>query len=352
MNVAEFDFELPARLIAQRPLARRDQSRLLVLDRMTGAVGHRRFSDLPALLRPGDLLVLNDTRVTAARLVGRKASGGRVELLLVERLDSAGRRGSWRCLLKAARKPPLGSRVEFERGVSAEVLERNGLDWRVAFECPSGRIDEQLELIGRMPLPPYIRRDDEDSRDAEDRVRYQTVFAARPGAIAAPTAGLHFTPELLERLRARAVERVSLTLHVGTATFRPVSVERVAQHRIEAERFDLPPPVAEAVAAARQRNGRVVAVGTTVVRALESCAAAGRLVRAGQGLSELFIYPGYGFRVVDAIITNFHLPRSTLLMLVSAFAGRDRVLEAYREAVRAGYRFYSYGDAMLIEGHG
>jgi S-adenosylmethionine:tRNA ribosyltransferase-isomerase len=349
MKAGDFDYELPAEQIAQRPAAQRDGSRLLVLDRATGSVDHRRFDELATLLAAGDLLVLNDTRVRPARLVGRKPSGGRVELLLVERVEAAERHGVWRCLLKASRKPPAGGSLEFPEGVSGRVIERTNGEWLVRLECSDGALDERLELAGRPPLPPYIRRDTE-SPDDEDRERYQTVYARRPGAIAAPTAGLHFTDELLADLAAVGVQQATVTLHVGLGTFQPVSVERVEDHRMHEESFELPPSTAQAVEETRRRGGRVVAVGTTVVRTLESCAIDGGGVSARGDRSALFIYPGFRFRVVDAMITNFHLPRSTLLMLVSAFAGRERVLATYREAVERGYRFYSYGDAMFIEG--
>ena len=347
MNVERFDYDLPPRLIAQRPTARRDHSRLLVLDRTTGALNHRRFDQLAELLRRGDLLVLNDTRVVPARLVGRKATGGRVELLLVERLEATTRGAVWRCWLKASRRPERGSRLTFPEGVHATVLDRAGADWRVGLECIEGPLDARLEQVGRPPLPPYIRRDD-DEASSEDRRRYQTVFARRPGAIAAPTAGLHFTEALLAGLHDAGVEQAWLTLHVGLGTFQPVTAERVEEHRMHEERYELPDETARAVASTRERGGRVIAVGTTVVRTLEQCAEGDGRVRAASGRSALFIYPGFRFRVVDAMITNFHLPRSTLLMLVSAFAGREPVLAAYRKAVAEEYRFYSYGDAMLI----
>jgi len=347
MKVERFDYELPSRLIAQRPMVRRDRSRLLVLERTTGAVEHRRFDQITDLVRRGDLLVLNDTRVVPARLVGQKATGGRVELLLVERLEATARGAIWRSWLKASRKPEPGSRLAFPEGVRATVLDRAGADWRVELESLEGPLDARLEQAGRPPLPPYIRRDD-DEADTEDRRRYQTVFARRPGAIAAPTAGLHFTESLLARLRDAGVEQAMLTLHVGLGTFQPLTVERVEDHRMHEERYDLPIAVARAVAATRERGGRVIAVGTTVVRTLEQCADGDGSVQAASGRSALFIYPGFRFRVVDAMITNFHLPRSTLLMLVSAFAGRQRLLEAYRDAVAEEYRFYSFGDAMWI----
>jgi S-adenosylmethionine:tRNA ribosyltransferase-isomerase len=346
VNVADFEYVLPPHLIAQAPAAERDSARLLVLDRESGALRHEVFSALPGLLRPGDLLVVNDTRVVPARLVGSKASGGRVELLLVRRLDEEGR--TWGCLMKASRQPAPGSRLTFGDGLDAEVLASDEEGRRVRFTSEDGEVGERLQRAGRAPLPPYIRRDDGGPREP-DLSRYQTVFAREPGAIAAPTAGLHFTPALLDALARRGVERSELTLHVGTGTFLPVTAARVEDHRMHGERVALGEGVARAVDDCRRRGGRVVAVGTTVVRALESCAAAGGRVTPFRGVCDRFIYPGFRFRVVDALITNFHLPRSTLLMLVSAFAGRERVLEAYEEAKRRGYRFYSYGDAMLVE---
>jgi S-adenosylmethionine:tRNA ribosyltransferase-isomerase len=346
--VADFDYDLPPELIAQRPAPHRDRSRLLVLDRTSGTVAHRRFDELAGLLRPRDLLVVNDTRVLPARLVGRKETGGRVELLLIERLEGSPRRAVWRCLLKASRAPGPGRAFGLGDGLRGEVLDREGDEWIVRVACAEGRLEDRLAHAGRAPLPPYIRRG-RDGPDDEDRERYQTIYARRPGAIAAPTAGLHFTAALFDRLRAAGIERVSITLHVGLGTFRPVAVERVEDHVMHDEWMDVSASVVEAVDATRRRGGRVVAVGTTVVRALEACAAGGGLVSERRGRCGLFIYPGFRFRVVDAMITNFHLPCSTLLMLVSAFAGRERTLAAYREAVASRYRFYSYGDAMLIE---
>jgi len=345
MRVDEFDYELPPELIAQEPAPQRDGSRLLLLDRATGETQHRGFSDVGGLLAPGDLLVVNDTRVVPARLVGRKPSGGRVELLLLEREE--GERERWRSWLRASRKPEAGVRVEFEQGLTAEVLGREGDVWRVELSAAVGEVGEAIERVGQMPLPPYIRRENGRSK-AADRERYQTVYARRPGAVAAPTAGLHFTPRLLESLSGRDVEIASLTLHVGPGTFQPVRSETVEDHRMHAERYELAPAVADSIESTRRRGGRIVAVGTTVVRVLEGCAAAGRSVAPGTGECSLFIFPGYHFNVVDALITNFHLPRSTLLMLVCAFAGRERLLAAYREAVRKRYRFFSYGDAMML----
>ena len=339
MLVRDFDFELPADRIAQRPLAR-GASRLLVLDAQDAA-RHRSIGELPDLLRPGDLLVVNDTRVLAARLFARRVPGGaRIELLLAERLDPV----TWDCLVRPGRKARPGVRLELSERLRAEVTGQGEEGRRrVVFSEP---VEPHLETLGHVPLPPYIDRADEP----EDRERYQTVWAREPGAIAAPTAGLHFSRELLAALDARGVERAAVTLHVGLGTFKPVTAELVHEHRMDAERWTVPEATAAALARARADRRRVVAVGTTVVRALESAAEAGDgAPAAGTGATELFIVPGYRFRVVDVLLTNFHLPRSTLLMLVSAFAGRERVLAAYREAVELGYRFFSYGDAMLAE---
>jgi S-adenosylmethionine:tRNA ribosyltransferase-isomerase len=339
MRIADFDYELPAERIAQRPL-RRGASRLLVVD-AAGEARHRRVAELPALLRPGDLLVVNDTRVIPARLFARRSPGGaRVELLLVERLGAA----EWDCLARPGRKARPGARLELAPDLTAEVVaKREDGRHRIVFSQP---IEPHLERLGHVPLPPYIARADEPA----DRERYQTIYARQPGAVAAPTAGLHFSEELLAALAARGVERVAITLHVGIGTFKPITAELVHEHRMESERYDIPVAAAEAIARARRAGRRVVAVGTTVVRALESAAlAGGGEVRAGAATSELFVTPGFRFQVVDALLTNFHLPRSTLLLLVAAFAGRERVLAAYDEAIVRGYRFYSYGDAMLLE---
>jgi len=349
VKVSEFDYDLPESLIAQEPLERRDASRLLLLGRRSGRVRHARFSDLPGRLRSGDLAVFNDTRVFPARLRGGKATGGRVEILLLERAGGTDAAPEWTCLLRASRAPRPGENVLLADGFSAVVLERGESDWTVRLEETAGRPLERLETLGEPPLPPYIRREPGDARLARDRERYQTVYARESGAVAAPTAGLHFTRDLMDALDRRGVERAWLTLHVGGGTFLPVRTERVEEHRMHAERFRIPEATADAVRRARSRGGHVVAVGTTVVRALEASAREHGDVRAGSGRCDLFIYPRFSFRAVDALVTNFHLPRSTLLMLVSAFAGRGHVLEAYREAVATGYRFYSYGDAMLVE---
>lgn len=344
MLTSNFDFELPPEAIAQHA-APRGESRLLVLDR-EGPERHRRTRDLPALLRPGDLLVLNDTRVIPARLFGRRQTptgdktGGRVELLLVERTGTQ----EWDALARPGRKARPGTVLTFETGLTAKVVDkREDGRHRIRFSEP---VEGHLDRLGHIPLPPYIQRVDED----EDRERYQTVYARQPGAIAAPTAGLHFSSEILEEVRRSGIGITEVTLHVGIGTFKPVSAELVEEHRMDSERYEVGEAAAAVIRDTRARGGRIVAVGTTVVRTLESAAKVGDgEVRPGSGATQLFITPGYEFQVVDVLLTNFHLPRSTLLMLVSAFAGRERVLAAYAEAVREGYRFYSYGDAMLVE---
>ncbi len=338
MKVSDFRFELPERLIAQYPLPERSASRLLHLEREQGRRHDRRFADLPDLLAPEDLLVFNNTRVIPARLWARKESGGRVEIMVERVVDDR----EAVVQMRANRKPAPGARLFVDDQAELELLGREGEFWRLGMVAGSGW-SALLEAVGHMPLPPYIERADE----AMDAERYQTVFARIPGAVAAPTAGLHFDERLFERLDDKGVARAECTLHVGAGTFQPVRVEDVTAHRMHAEWLSVSSELVDAVVAARERGGRVVAVGTTAVRALETAAADGSLAPFA-GDSRLFIYPGYEFRVVDAMITNFHLPGSTLLMLVSAFAGRENVLAAYRHAVEAEYRFFSYGDAMLI----
>ena len=337
---------LPPERIAQEPLADRDASRLLSLDRGSGALRHRFFRDLPALLRAGDLLVVNRSRVFPARLLGKRpGSGGRVEVLLLRALTEGG--GAWEALLRPGRRLRAGDAVRVASDLAVEVLSSPyGADARrrVRLEAP-GDVWEAIERHGHTPLPPYVARPDRP----EDRARYQTVYAREQGSVAAPTAGLHFTPALLERLAARGIERAELVLHVGPGTFRPVKVDDVEHHRVDPEAFVIPDETADRIAAARRRGSRVVCVGTTTVRALETRARADGSVEAGAGETDCVIVPGFRFKATDAVITNFHLPRSSLLLLVAAFAGRERVLAAYAEAVRLGYRFYSYGDAMLIE---
>ena len=342
MQLSDFDYQLPEELIAQAPVTPRDASRLLVLP-PAGAVEHRAFSDLPELLREGDLLVFNDTRVIPARLVGvKEGSGGKVEMLLVDPVGGDLPR-RWRAIGKASKPIRVGARLRFgELGAEVERVEGAGF-YGLLLDREGPALEAALATAGRMPLPPYIRREP----NAEDGERYQTVFARRPGSAAAPTAGLHFTPEVLARLEAKGVQRVAVTLHVGPGTFLPVRVDDLAAHRMHEERFEVSEAAAEAVAACRARGGRVVAVGTTATRTLESAARAGT-VHPGGGRTSLFIRPGHSFQSVDALVTNFHLPRSTLLMLVCALGGRDRVLAAYAEAIAWRYRFFSYGDAMLL----
>lgn len=338
MKVSDFHFDLPEHLIAQYPLPERSASRLLVLDRQSGLHQDRQFRELPTLLTDKDLLVLNNTRVIPARLMARKDSGGRVEIML-ERLVSE---SEALVQLRANRKPAIGSSLTVDGKDRLELLGREGEFWRLQLVNGSGWT-ELLRRAGHMPLPPYIEREDE----ALDSERYQTIYARVPGAVAAPTAGLHFDEPTLAALRAGGVRSAECTLHVGAGTFQPLRVESLAEHRMHAEWLEVSPELVAAVSATRQRGGRVVAVGTTAVRALETAAGSGEL-RPFAGDSRLFIYPGYQFRVVDAMVTNFHLPASTLLMLVSAFAGREAVFSAYRHAVEAEYRFFSYGDAMFI----
>lgn len=357
MHTDDFDYALPAELIAQAPPARRDASRLMHVDRATGAFQHRAFTDLPGLLGPDDVLVLNDSRVIPARLLGHKlGTGGRVELLLVrpaagevtaEALEAGADGVVWSCLGHASKGFKPGARLAFDGGLTAEVLEdAGGGEVRVRFTSPLSTLHAALELAGRLPLPPYISR----APDAADLERYQTVYARRLGSVAAPTAGLHFTSAVFEALAARGVDTAFVTLEVGPGTFLPVREGDVSKHVMHAERCEVPGATAERLRRARAAGGRVVAVGTTVVRTLEAMAGDDGAVRAGVTDTRLFITPGYAFRAVDALVTNFHLPKSTLLMLVSAFLGREATLSAYAEAVRVGYRFFSYGDAMFIDG--
>ena len=337
MQLSDFHYELPEALIARRPAERRSASRLLHLDGRSGTVADRQFSELPGFLRAGDLLVVNDTRVVPARLFATKETGGRVEIML-ERLAG----GACATVQVRASKPPkVGSRMAVDGGASAIVAGREGDFWVLEFDGPAAAVFEQH---GEVPLPPYIDR----PADASDRERYQTVYARELGAVAAPTAGLHFDAELLQRCRDAGAEIASVTLHVGAGTFQPVRVSDIAQHRMHAERLTVSAETVRAVAMARARGSRVVAVGTTAVRALETAAAGGSLLPC-ECETRLFIKPGDRFRVADALVTNFHLPESTLLMLVCAFAGQEAVLRAYRHAVATGYRFFSYGDAMFIE---
>jgi S-adenosylmethionine:tRNA ribosyltransferase-isomerase len=349
MKAADFDYDLPLELIAQEPPERRDGARMMVLNRAAHTIEHRRFSDLPSYLRAHDLLVVNDTRVIPARVFGRKAkagTGGKVEFLLLEEAEP----GIWDALMRSRRRPKVGEQVILDEDLALATVLEDGELGRVKVRVEA-KIPwlEVLDRIGQTPLPPYIQRKEASpERRAADKIRYQTVFAREPGAVAAPTAGLHFTPEVLARLAAQGVGKATVTLHVGIGTFRPVAVENLEDHQMDNERWQIPEETVQQIAATRASGGRVVAVGTTSVRTLESAAARPEGFGAGQGRTQLFIYPPYEFRMIDALITNFHLPKSTLIMMISAFAGRDFVLAAYREAIRERYRFYSYGDCMLI----
>ena len=344
MWLSDFDFTLPEELIAQAPASRRDASRLLSVERQTGSIASRQFVDIVNAFCPGDVLVVNDTQVIPARLFGNKTSGGQVEVLLVRRCQESIGGEYWLCMTRSSKPLAVGTRLIFDERLSAEVLQA-GDDYlrRMRFDCQDD-FWQVVDEIGHLPLPPYIKRPD----TLTDRSRYQTVFAREKGAVAAPTAGLHFTAEVLEQIRAKGVEICNLTLHVGPGTFLPVRVEDVRHHKMHAEYYSIPAATAQTINQARARGGRVFAVGTTVTRALETAASEDGLLKAGDGDSEIFIIPGYRFKIVDALITNFHLPKSTLLMLVSAFAGRELMLRAYDQAVGEKYRFFSYGDCMLI----
>jgi S-adenosylmethionine:tRNA ribosyltransferase-isomerase len=339
MKKSDFSFDLPEELIAQTPMEQRDASRLLCLDKQTGAVEHRHFYDLPDLLREGDCLVLNNSRVLPARLIGIRPTGGAVELVLLR--DLGGNR--WECLSRPGRKTKPGQRILFGEGELQAVVEEtvSGGNRIVRFEY-EGIFLEVLERLGRMPLPPYIR---EELKDPE---RYQTVYSKELGSAAAPTAGLHFTKELLETVRNQGVMTEFVTLHVGLGTFRPVKEEKIEDHEMHSEYCIIPPETAEAVNRTRKNGGRIIAVGTTSCRTLESFAKDDGTLEASSGWTNIFIYPGYRFKCIDALITNFHLPESTLIMLVSALAGRENILNAYRIAVSEKYRFFSFGDAMMI----
>ncbi len=349
MKTSDFDYELPPERIAQEPPKERDGGRMMVLDRAKESIVHAKFADLPEFLDAGDLVVVNDTRVIPARVFGRKAkpgTGGKVELLLLEDLGG----GVWDVLMRTRRRPVPGEKILLGGGAAVATLLEDGELGRARVRIESERpFLEVLDGIGLTPLPPYIQRKAEQGGlRPEDKVRYQTVYAREPGAVAAPTAGLHFTPAVFGRLAAKGVGKASVTLHVGIGTFRPVKVDTVEEHRMDEERWWIPPETAKRIAETKAAGRRVVAVGTTTSRTLESAAARPEGFGAGSGRTDIFIYPPYRFRMVDAMVTNFHLPKSTLIMMISAFAGREFVLRAYREAIREGYFFYSYGDCMLI----
>jgi S-adenosylmethionine:tRNA ribosyltransferase-isomerase len=362
MNVLDFDYDLPSERIAQRPLAERDASRMLVLDRVSGAWSDRQFRDFPELLRGDELVVINNVKVLPARLLGRRKGlraersirkrlaqpgflSASIEVLLVRQVGA----DTWETLVRPGRKVRVGEQIVFGDGELEGLVEARGeRGLRVLRFTSQGGFHEAVGRLGHIPLPPYIRRAD----DGADRERYQTIFARQGAAVAAPTAGLHFTPGTLQRLRARGIEIAEITLDVGLGTFEPVRTEQLEGHKIHAESYEIPPATAAAVKNARRQNRPVLAVGTTVVRALEDGsqkqAGGGEAILPGKAEANIFLYPGRPFRCVDQLLTNFHLPRSTLLAMVAAFAGRDRVLRAYRHAVESGYRFYSYGDSMFI----
>jgi S-adenosylmethionine:tRNA ribosyltransferase-isomerase len=349
----DYHFDLPEALIAQVPKEQRDHSRLMIVNRDTGQWAHRRFHQVSSELRSGDVLVINNTKVTPVRLFGRKSTGGKVELLVLEYADPArtqsGPNGqSARCLIKASKQCSEGTILQFNKGLQAEVQAFEDGIYAVTFTSPGG-LEAAFDQTGFMPLPPYIKRSPDAMPPCDDRQSYQTVYASEKGAIAAPTAGLHFTRALLDRLSSQGVEIVEITLHVGYGTFLPVRVADIRDHRMHTEMFHISKTAAGSINRARSAGRQVVAVGTTSVRTLEYVSNGSGMVQPGSGACDLFIYPGFQFSIIDAMITNFHLPESTLLMLVSAFAGRERILAAYQEAVRQEYRFFSYGDAMMIK---
>jgi len=340
MKLEEFDFDLPEELIAQEPIENRSKSRLLVLNKSTGEIEHKIFEDVIDYLQKGDCLVLNNTKVIPARLIGRRQrTGGRIEVVLLKPIEN----DVWEALVKPGSKARKGEEIVFGNGqLTAKVLDNTDYGGRLMQFFYEGSFEEILDKLGQMPTPPYIKK------KLEDKDRYQTVYAQIPGSAAAPTAGLHFTEELLNKLRAKGVSIVFITLHVGLGTFRPVKVENVEEHKMHSEYYEVSPEAAETICRTKETGKRVIAVGTTSTRTLETIGDENGMVKPGNGWSDIFIYPGYKFKVVDALITNFHLPKSTLIMLVSAFAGKEKVFKAYEEAIREKYRFFSFGDAMLI----
>lgn len=337
MLVTDFDYELPKELIAQHPMEPRDHSRLLVVDKTTGELEHRHFYDLVDYLRPGDLLVFNDTRVIPARLHGFKDTGAHVEVFLLTRKDA----NDWEVLVKPGKKLQVGAKIKFSEELSAEIIANTDFGGRIARFHYDGIFEEILDRLGETPLPPYI------TAPLEDKERYQTVYSRERGSAAAPTAGLHFTKELLQKIKEKGCEEVFVTLHVGLGTFRPVSVETIEDHQMHSEFYSVSPEAAAAINKAKAEGRRIIAVGTTSVRTLESAGASG-VMQAGGNWTKIFIYPGYKYNFVDALVTNFHLPQSTLLMLVSALSTRDIMLATYKVAVAEKYRFFSFGDAMFI----
>jgi len=351
-TLSDYDYELPETLIAQHPQKPRDHSRLLLLDRKKDQISHHTFYEIYDLLDPSDVLVVNNTKVIPARLLGKKETGGKVEVLI---LNNAG----WRkpktseigvvcdCLVRASKRPITGTLIIFDKGLIGEIIDCHNDIFRLRFTC-RGDFENILYQIGKVPLPPYIKRPD-GKITFDDRTSYQTIYASEKGAIAAPTAGLHFTDALFHKIETKGVKIVAVTLHVGYGTFLPIRLKDIRQHRIHAEWFSISPTAADLINQSKKDGNRIVAVGTTCVRALESASDDRGAVAAGSGCCDLFIFPGYQFKVIDAMITNFHLPKSTLVMLVSALAGRENILTAYQEAIEQKYRFYSYGDAMMIQ---
>lgn len=338
MQVEDYDYYLPQELIAQTPIEPRDHSRLLLVDRTKKTVEHKHFYDLVSYLQPGDLLIMNDTKVIPARLIGHKETGAKVEVFLLHRHSQ----DTWEALVRPGKKLLPGATVSFGDKLQAEILDKTDFGGRMVRFIFDGVFEEILDELGQTPLPPYIHE------QLQDKSRYQTVYAKVDGSAAAPTAGLHFTPELMQLIRDKGVDIGFVTLHVGLGTFRPVSAKDIRDHVMHSEYFVVSDETVQKVAQARQRGGRVIAIGTTAVRTLESAAEHGGMIRAGAGVTNIFIYPGYDFQVVNALVTNFHLPQSTLMMLVSALAGRERMLDVYRQAVEEKYRFFSFGDAMFI----
>lgn len=338
MRVQDYDYDLPQELIAQTPIEPRDHSRLLLVDRQKTTLEHKHFYDLVSYLRPGDLLIMNNTRVIPARLIGHKDTGAKVEVFLLHRQSA----DVWETLVRPGKKMLPGTKVSFGEKLQGEILEKTDFGGRIVRFSYNGIFEEILDELGQTPLPPYIHE------QLEDKERYQTVYAEVDGSAAAPTAGLHFTTELMQKIRDAGVDIRFVTLDVGLGTFRPVSVDDIRDHVMHSEYYSVSEETAQKVAQTKQAGGRVIAIGTTAVRTLESAANPDGTIRAGAGKTSIFIYPGFHFQVVDAMVTNFHLPQSTLLMLVSAFAGRERMLDVYRQAVEERYRFFSFGDAMFI----
>ncbi|MDD2190514.1 MAG: tRNA preQ1(34) S-adenosylmethionine ribosyltransferase-isomerase QueA [Eubacteriales bacterium] len=343
MNINDFDYDLPDELIAQHPADKRDESRLLIVDRKTGNIKHRHFYDLLDHITPGDCLIMNNSKVIPARLFGiKEMTGARVEFLLVKRINN----DIWEAMVRPGKKLHIGDRVSFteDGSLSAEILDHNEGGTRIVQFKHEENFSDILERIGKIPLPPYIERDSDD----EDKIRYQTVYCKQEGSVAAPTAGLHFTEELIQKTTEKGVNIAYVTLHVGIGTFRPVKCDKIEEHKMHFEEYEIDEENASIINETKKSGGRIISVGTTSARTVESAAGEQGMVQAGHGKTDIFIYPGYQFKVIDSLITNFHLPKSTLLMLISALYNREKIIEVYQEAVEQKYRFFSYGDAMFI----